>query len=125
MPALLLVMLGGAIGSGFRYHLSRVAMLHLGTGFPFGTFIANLLGGLLMGVLAGVLTRDGPMDQPLFLFLGTGALGGFTTFSAFSLETFGMLQRGQAVMAAAYAVASVCGAVMFLIVGYTVARIGA
>ena len=115
-------MLGGAIGSAFRYHISRIAMLHLGTGFPYGTFMANLLGGLLMGVLAGVLTRDGPIDQPLFLFLGTGVLGGFTTFSAFSLETFGMIQRGDPVMAACYAVASVTGAVMFLIVGYTLVR---
>jgi len=116
-------MLGGAIGAGFRFHLSRIAMLHLGAGFPYGTLLVNLLGGLLMGILAGVVTRDGVVDQPLFLFLGTGVLGGFTTFSAFSLEIFGMIQRGDPVTAASYAVASVAGAVMLLIAGFLLARV--
>ena len=115
-------MLGGAIGAGLRYWLSRVALVHLGPGFPYGTLIANLLGGLLMGLLAALLTRDGPIDQRAFLFFGTGILGGFTTFSSFSLETFGMLERGQPVMALAYCSLSVAGALLLLIVGYALIR---
>lgn len=125
MPPLFLVMLGGAIGAGFRYHLSRIALHHLGPGFPWGTWIANLLGGLLMGVLAGIVVRDGPVDQHLWLFLGTGVLGGFTTFSAFSIETFNMLQHGDHVMAAAYAVSSVAGSVVLLIAAFHLVKLGA
>ena len=117
MPKLILVMLGGAVGAGFRYHLSRIALQNMGPGFPWGTFIANLLGALLMGLLAGLLLREGEMGEPLRLFLGVGVLGGFTTFSAFSLEMVQMLERGDAVMAAAYAVSSVVGAMLLLILG--------
>jgi fluoride exporter len=122
MPPLFLVMLGGAIGAGFRYHISRIAMMHLGPAFPWGTWMINLLGGLLMGVLAGTVAKNPPIYQPLFLFLGTGVLGGFTTFSAFSLETFGMIQRGDPVMAACYAVSSVCGSVLLTVAGFALAR---
>ena len=122
MPNLLLVMLGGAIGAGFRYHLSRVALEQMGAAFPWGTWIANLLGGLLMGLLAGIALRDGPVDDPLLLFLGVGMLGGFTTFSAFSLEAAQMIQRGELIVAAAYAVSSVAGSVMLLFIGFWLAR---
>ncbi len=122
MPPIFLVMFGGAIGAGFRYHIGTVALRNLGPGFPFGTWIVNLLGGLLMGVLAGVIARTPIEGEPLRLFLGVGVLGGFTTFSAFSLETFNMLSRGQYVMASAYAVSSVAGSVMFLILGLGLGR---
>ena len=122
MPNLFLVMLGGAIGAGFRYHLSRVALEQMGAAFPWGTWIANLLGGLLMGLLAGIALRDGPIDDPLLLFLGVGMLGGFTTFSAFSLEAAQMIQRGELMVAAAYAVSSVAGSVMLLFIGFWLAR---
>ena len=122
MPNLFLVMLGGAIGAGFRYHLSRVALEQMGAAFPWGTWIANLLGGLLMGLLAGIALRDGPVDDPLLLFLGVGMLGGFTTFSAFSLEAAQMIQRGELMLAAAYAVSSVAGSVMLLFIGFWLAR---
>jgi CrcB protein len=110
-------MLGGAIGAGFRYHISFVALRELGPDFPWGTWIVNLLGGLLMGVLAAVVASDPTRSEPLRLFLGAGVLGGFTTFSAFSLETFNMIARGQHVLAAAYAVSSVIGSVLMLIAG--------
>ena len=124
MPPLLLVMIGGAIGAGFRYHVGYVALRNLGPGFPWGTFLVNLIGGLLMGVLAGSLAKQfTPIEgEPLRLFLGVGVLGGFTTFSAFSLETVNMLLRGEAVMAAAYAVSSVAGSVMMLFVGLFLTR---
>lgn len=122
MPPLILVMLGGAIGAGFRYHISTVALRFMGPGFPWGTWIINLLGGFLMGVLAGVLARSNEGAEQLRLFLGVGVLGGFTTFSAFSLETFNMLQRGDPVMAASYAVSSVAGSVLMLIGGVYMVR---
>ena len=125
MPNLLLVMAGGAIGAGFRYHLSRVALEQMGPAFPWGTWIANLLGGLLMGLLAGMALRGGPADHPLLLFLGVGMLGGFTTFSAFSLESAQMIERGELAMAGAYAVSSVAGSVMLLFVGLWIARAAA
>lgn len=123
MPNLLIVMIGGAIGAGFRYHISKVALQNMGPTFPWGTFIVNLLGGLLIGVLAGALARDGS-EEPLRLFLGVGVLGGFTTFSAFSLETFDMINRGDVAMAAAYSVASVTGSIALLFVGLWLTRLG-
>jgi fluoride exporter len=122
MPPLFLVMLGGAIGAGFRYHIGTVALRNLGPGFPFGTWIVNLLGGLLMGVLAGVIARTPVEGEPLRLFLGVGVLGGFTTFSAFSLESFNMLSRGEYMMAGAYAVSSVAGSVLMLFFGLALGR---
>lgn len=125
MPNLLLVMIGGAIGAGFRYHLSRVALEQMGHAFPWGTLIANLLGGLLMGVLAGEAIRGGAVQQPLLLFLGVGVLGGFTTFSAFSLEVVQMIQRGDIGLAAAYSISSVAGSAMLLFIGLWLARAAA
>jgi CrcB protein len=117
-------MLGGAIGAGFRYQISAIALRNLGPGFPWGTWIINLLGGLLMGVLAGLLTKQFTLEQgePLRLLLGVGVLGGFTTFSAFSLEAANMLIRGQYVLGTAYAISSVAGSVMFLFIGLYAAR---
>ena len=122
MPPLLLVMFGGAIGAGFRYHIGSVALRNLGPGFPFGTWIVNLLGGLLMGVLAGIVARAPVDGEPLRLFLGVGVLGGFTTFSAFSLETFNMLARHEYMMAGAYMVSSVAGSVLMLFLGLALSR---
>lgn len=124
MPPIIFVLLGGAIGAGFRYQISAVAMRNLGPNFPWGTWIINLLGGLLMGILAGSLAKQFTPDQgePLRLLLGVGVLGGFTTFSAFSLETANMLIRGQTVLAAAYAVSSVAGSVLLLLIGLFMMR---
>ena len=123
MPPLLLVMLGGAIGAGFRYNLGRIALQNMGPGFPWGTWIANLMGGLLMGVLAGTLARTVDGGEPLRLFLGVGVLGGFTTFSAFSLESYNMILRGELLFAAAYAVSSVAGSILMLYCGVMLTRI--
>ena len=122
MPNFLFVMLGGAIGAGFRYHLSLVANAQLGQVFPWGTWLANLLGGFLMGVLAGIALHDGRASEPLVLFLGVGVLGGFTTFSAFSLEAVQMIERGDLLVAGAYAVSSVAGSIALLFVGLWLAR---
>lgn len=124
MPPLVYVMLGGAVGAGFRYQIGAIALRNLGPGFPWGTWIVNLLGGLLMGLLAGVLAKQFTPDQgePLRLLMGVGVLGGFTTFSAFSLEAANMLIRGQVLLATAYAVSSVAGSIMFLFAGLFLTR---
>jgi len=116
MPPLFLVMLGGAIGAGLRYQVSAIMLRLTGPGFPWGTWSVNLLGGLLMGMLAVFVTRQSDGEH-LRLFLGAGVLGGFTTFSAFSLETFNMLVRGQHFLATVYAVSSVTGSVLMVVAG--------
>lgn len=123
MDKVLLVALGGATGAVARYGLGVQALRLLGPGWPYGTFIANILGGLLMGLLAGFLAFKGGADQErLRLLLGVGVLGGFTTFSAFSLETALMIERRAYGAAASYAGASVLLCVSALFVGLIVAR---
>ncbi|MHA6719134.1 fluoride efflux transporter CrcB [Sphingomonas sp. RS6] len=122
MPNFLLVMLGGAIGSAARYGVGRVAMAMGGFAFPWGTLAANILGGLLMGVLAGTLARIGQGGEPWRLLLGVGALGGFTTFSSFSLETMNMIERGDLLTALGYVLVSVVGAIAALAVGLYLVR---
>ncbi|HEY0311291.1 MAG TPA: CrcB family protein [Allosphingosinicella sp.] len=122
MPNLLLVLLGGAAGAGLRYEAGRLALRQLGPGFPWGTLAVNLAGGLAMGVLAGAMAGEGMTSRPAWLLLGVGLLGGFTTFSAFSLDLFLMLERGQAALAFGYALASALGALALLALGYWAAR---
>ncbi|GGE83117.1 fluoride efflux transporter CrcB [Sphingomonas prati] len=122
MPSLLLVMGGGAIGSGLRYLVGRLALAQFGPGFPFGTLAVNLIGGALMGLLAGLLARD-VAGESVRLLLGVGVMGGFTTFSAFSLETVLMLQRGELATALGYVLVSVLGALAALFVGLQAARV--
>ncbi len=94
MTAIFYVALGGAIGASARHLLSQASLRLFGPGFPVGTLCANILGSLLIGVLAGYLAhKAGQSGQTLRLFLGVGVLGGFTTFSAFSLESFLMLEK--------------------------------
>lgn len=122
MNATLLVMTGGAIGAAGRYHLGRW-LFHLGgMGFPYATLVANVAGGFLMGVLAGVLARGNFIDEPWRLLLGVGLLGGFTTFSAFSLELFNMIERSQWGTAIGYALLSVIGSVLALFAGLMAVR---
>src|SRR3546814_16393843 len=90
---LLLVMTGGGIGAGLRYLCGRWALALFGPGYPWGTLSVNIAGSLAMGLLAGVLARTGGSEQ-IRLFIGVGLLGGFTTFSALSLELYEMLLRG-------------------------------
>ena len=123
MEKFILVAVGGATGAMARYALGVQALRLWGPGWPFGTFIANLSGGLLMGVLAGYLAHRGGADQErLRVLLGVGVLGGFTTFSAFSLETALMIERRTYGQAFTYAVASVLLSVSALFVGLLLAR---
>lgn len=104
----LLVMIGGALGALGRYQFGQMAGRLLGSGWPWGTLGVNIIGGLAMGLLAGWLARYGSGGgEQARLLLGVGVLGGFTTFSAFSLETALMIERGQLGGAVAYAGLSV------------------
>lgn len=125
MQSTLLVMLGGAVGAAARYHLGAAAARLFGSGFPLGTLAANLAGGFAMGLLAGALGRGAAADDPWRLLLGVGLLGGFTTFSAFSLETIVLFETGQASLALLYVAASVLGAVAALWIGLTIGRAAA
>lgn len=104
----LLVMIGGALGALARYQFGHMAGRLMGSGWPWGTLGVNIIGGLAMGLLAGWLARHGSVGgEQARLLLGVGVLGGFTTFSAFSLEAALMIERGQLGGAAAYAGLSV------------------
>ena len=123
MP-LILVMVGGALGAGARHLVGRAMLDRLGPGFPWWTLAINVAGGLLMGLLTGLLVRFSLPDG-WRLFLGVGVLGGFTTFSSFSLETVTLVQRGQPAAAAAYVALSVVGAICALLGGLVLARASA
>jgi CrcB protein len=117
MPSLLLVMLGGAFGSGARHLVGRVTLSLFGPNYPWGTLAVNLIGGLLMGLLAGGLMRFGENGEQWRLLLGVGVLGGFTTFSAFSLDVMNMLQRGDWGTALGYVLVSVIVSIVALWAG--------
>ncbi len=122
MNNLLLVMLGGAIGAGMRHLVGMATLARFGHGFPWGTLAVNLTGGLLIGLLAGWLARSGGSEATR-LFLAVGVLGGFTTFSAFSLETWLMIERGQIGIALLYIGLSVVGSVALLVGGLRLMRV--
>ena len=118
---LLLVVVGGGIGAGIR-HLTNIGALRLvGPTYPWGTMVINIVGSFAMGLFIAVLMRRGGSDQ-LRLFVATGIFGGFTTFSAFSLDFATLWERGATIPALGYALASVVGAIVALFVGLWLAR---
>lgn len=120
MTRLLIVAAGGALGAVARYGVGRLLPA---TGWPWGTLTVNVVGGLLMGLLAGWLAfRGGAQGETLRLFAAVGLLGGFTTFSAFSLETALMIERRQFAMAGGYVALSVVLSIAALFAGLMVAR---
>ncbi len=126
MNGLFYVALGGAVGASGRYLLGGFTLRVMGPGFPYGTLAANVLGGLLMGLLVGWLAFKGSTlvdgAANLRLFLGVGVLGGFTTFSAFSLEAVRMIETKAFGMAAGYISASVALSILALFIGLIIAR---
>ncbi|MES2339499.1 MAG: fluoride efflux transporter CrcB [Pseudomonadota bacterium] len=121
MGNLILVMAGGALGAGARHAFGRWTLAAFGPDYPWGTLGVNLIGGLAMGLLVGALLRFG-LGEPVRLLVGVGVLGGFTTFSAFSLDVVTMIERGALAGAAGYVGASVVGSVAALYAGLSIAR---
>jgi fluoride exporter len=123
MSKLFLVVLGGGAGAAARYAVGSQAWRVFGTGWPFGTFICNVIGGLMMGLLVGFLAHRGEADQErMRLLFGVGILGGFTTFSAFSLETALMIEKSRYGQAFTYVSASVLLSIAALFAGLIVSR---
>ena len=123
MRAYLWVCLGGGLGAAARHGVNRAAQALAGPDYPAGTLFANVAGCFVMGLLAGWFTYRGEdTSEPLRLFLTTGLLGGFTTFSAFALETGLMWERHDTGSAFVYAAVSVLGAISALFAGLAAMR---
>ncbi len=120
MTPLLQVALGGALGASARYMTGIATARLLGKGFPWGTLTVNIVGSFLMGVLVvALLHLSANRYAPLLM---TGVLGGFTTFSAFSLDAITLYERGQGALAAVYVAGSVILSLAALLAGLTLAR---
>lgn len=120
MTTLFQVALGGAIGASGRYLTGLAAIRLIGPGFPWGTLIVNILGSFVMGVVVVVLAHQSANRfAPLLM---TGVLGGFTTFSAFSLDAMTIWERGQPVLAGVYVLASVMLSLLAIFAGLYLAR---
>lgn len=118
----LLVFLGGGIGASLRHAVNRATLFWFGPGFPVGTISVNVLGSFLIGLSVGLFAAHGT-GQPARLFLITGVLGGFTTFSAFSLDALALWERGQALTAAYYVVGSVGLSLIAIVAGMMASRL--
>src|SRR5947208_11897285 len=120
----LIVFLGAGLGGALRHGVNTGAARAFGNGFPFGTLIANVVGSFLIGLFAGYFAFRPGVGQHVRLFLTTGLLGGFTTFSAFSLDTALLIERNAYGLAAGYAVGSVAASVSALFFGLALFRGG-
>ena len=118
----LIVFLGAGIGGALRHGVNQLAARLLGVVFPWGTLTVNVVGSLAMGLIAEYFALRGDLPQGARLFLTTGILGGFTTFSTFSLDSVALWERGQAAAAAAYVAASLVLSLAGLVAGLSLIR---
>ena len=118
----LLVFVGGGLGSTLRHVVNVLIARMLGTAFPYHTFIINITGSTVMGLIAGYLAFKGEASQPWRLFLMTGVLGGYTTFSAFSLDAVLLYERGETGLALFYVLGSVVLSIAGLFAGLALMR---
>jgi len=117
-----LVFIGGGLGATLRHFINVVSTRSLGTAFPYHTFIINITGSTVMGLIAGYLAFKGDASQPWRLFLMTGILGGYTTFSAFSLDAALLYERGAIGLALFYVLGSVVFSIAGLFAGLALVR---
>jgi CrcB protein len=117
-----LVFVGGGLGASLRHTVNIACARCVGTAFPYGTFIINITGSSAMGLIAGYLAFKGHASQPWRLFLMTGVLGGYTTFSAFSLDTALLYERGEIGLALFYVLGSVVLSIAGLFAGLALMR---
>ena len=118
----LLVFIGGGLGSSLRHTVNVLVARAFGTAFPYHTFIINITGSIIMGLIAGYLALKGEASQPWRLFLMTGILGGYTTFSAFSLDSALLYERGEVGLALFYVLGSVVFSIAGLFAGLALMR---
>ena len=118
----LLVFIGGGLGSTLRHVVNMVCPRLFGTNFPYHTFIINITGSTIMGLIAGYLAFKGDAAQSWRLFLMTGILGGYTTFSAFSLDAALLYERGEVGLALFYVLGSVVLSILGLFAGLALVR---
>jgi CrcB protein len=118
----LIVFLGGGIGAAMRHGINLAVARALGTAFPYGTLLINISGSFIMGLVAAYFAFKGDASQHWRLFLTTGILGGYTTFSAFSLDAALLYERGELGMAALYVIASVALSIVGLFAGLALVR---
>jgi CrcB protein len=118
----LLVFVGGGLGATLRHLINVTCARCMGIGFPWGTFIINITGSTVMGLIAGYLAFKGEASQPWRLFLMTGILGGYTTFSAYSLDAALLYERGEFGLAALYVIGSVVISIAGLFAGLALVR---
>ncbi|AWZ00929.1 MAG: fluoride efflux transporter CrcB [Parvibaculaceae bacterium] len=123
MKMLIAVALGGAVGATGRYLFATQTLRYFGPGFPWGTLGVNIIGSFLMGVIVESLALRFQVSPEVRAFLVTGVLGGFTTFSAFSLDISLLLERKDVGVAAFYAFGSLGGAVLALFFGIWLTRV--
>jgi CrcB protein len=121
MPTLFTIFLGAGLGGLSRYAMVTLAARLLGLAFPYGTLAVNVIGGLAIGFLAGLWAQHDASNLTRS-FLITGILGGFTTFSAFTLDIYTLIERHQPLLALAYVLLSVVGALIALFLGLYLAR---
>lgn len=123
MKLVLAIAAGGAIGAVGRHYVGVYALKWLGTAFPYGTLVVNVVGSFLMGVLVASMTVKWNVGNELRAFLTVGLLGGFTTFSAFSSDFATLMERGETVLAAGYVAVSVALALAGMFAGMSLMRL--
>ena len=119
---LLLVLLGGAIGSGVRYLVSVSMLERFGSGFPWGTLTVNVVGSFVIGLVATLADEHGTVGPSARVFLVVGVLGGFTTFSSFSLETLRLLEQHGTGPAALNVAGNVALSILAAVIGISAGR---
>ena len=122
MSHLLLVAIGGATGSVLRHLIGHWSIRHFGPAFPWGTMILNVVGSLLIGLLTEFIARKLNASAEVRLLLVTGFLGGFTTFSAFSLDALVLFERGETTIGVVYVVVSVVASLAAVMGGLALGR---
>ena len=119
----LIVFLGAGLGGAFRLGVNQASIRLFGLGFPYGTLVVNVVGSLIMGLLTEYFVLRSGLSQELRLFLTTGILGGFTTFSTFSLDAIALWERGQWASSLIYIVFSVFLSLAALVAGLMIIRL--
>ncbi|WP_316861747.1 fluoride efflux transporter CrcB [uncultured Cohaesibacter sp.] len=122
MNHFIFVAIGGAAGASLRHLVGLMALRSFGGGFPYGTMICNIVGSFFMGLLIHILAVRFNASTEIRLLLTTGLLGGFTTFSTFSLDIVTMTERGQTTVALFYIAISLAGGIVALFAGLSAAR---